>query len=53
MKQGVQAPSVYANLMEMILDWNEGYNIVVIPQIHKLLQLDPFPEYLAAKTSSI
>lgn len=46
MKEGQQHPSVYMALMEMILKWNKGYNIVVIPQIHKLLSLDPAPEYL-------
>ena len=37
-KDGVtQEASKYYDLMMMIVDWNKGYNIVVIPQIHKLL----------------
>ena len=37
-KDGVtQEASKYYDLMMMIVDWNKGYNIIVVPQIHKLL----------------
>jgi 7-carboxy-7-deazaguanine synthase len=37
-KDGQQEDATYYDLMMMIVNWNKGYNIVVIPQIHKLLQ---------------
>jgi organic radical activating enzyme len=39
-KNGKQEPAAYLKLMQMIIDWSKGYNIVAIPQIHKLLDLD-------------
>jgi hypothetical protein len=37
-KDGVtQEASKYYDLMMMIVDWNKAYNIIVVPQIHKLL----------------
>ena len=36
-KNGKQEDSVYADLMNMVVEWNRGYNVAVIPQIHKLL----------------
>lgn len=38
-KHGKQSPQKYWETMEMIVKWNKGYNIVAIPQIHKLVGL--------------
>lgn len=35
-----QPHSTYFDLMQYAINWNKGYNIVVIPQIHKLLDID-------------